>query len=383
MDDIALLRALAPDADTPEAARADALVALEACFEGAPGTAPRVRVRTRRRGLIALAGTGAVAALAAGVLVVSSGPSAEPAAAAVLRHTAGVAAGASDQAGVLPGPGQFLYSRTETREMQVWNTDGMVGSYGVKFYGKSEAFAALNSWELEEWRSADGTERSRWVEGPPRFLSEAEKSRWEEAGSPNPHEASPNGFPGFHINELRPGVSDVEGKSNVGFRDFSAFPTEAKALRLAIEEERFPGLSGGPETVGGSSTTGQVIAELWFILDQPDVTPELRAAVFGALAELPGIELNPSATDMIGRSGSALSYESTDATAYGEAGPGRRTEYIFDPATSAVLGRREILTDPSQVPWEKGLAPGTVVREVAYLGSAIVDSTHEKPGERG
>jgi hypothetical protein len=383
MDDIALLRALPPETGSPDAARADALVALEASFHGAAGGSAAGPARARRRGLFALAGTGAAAAVVAGALVVSTGPSAEPAAAAVLRQTAGVAASASDQAGVVPGPGQFLYTRTKSRELQVWTPGGITASYGVTFPGGKETFTAFNTWEEEEWRSDDGTERSRWVEGTPQFLSSAEQSRWEKAGSPNPHDASRSGFPGFHINELRPGVSDVEGKSNVGFRNFSAFPTEAKALRLAIEEERFPGLSGGPDPAGGSSTTGQVIAELWFILDQPDVSPALRAAVFGALAELPGIELNRDATDMIGRSGSALSYESTGSTSYGEEGPGRRIEYIFDPKTSAVLGRREVITDPSRFPWEKGIAAGTVLREVAYLGSGIVGSTHEKPDERG
>jgi hypothetical protein len=381
MDDIALLRALPPEAESPDAARAEALVALEASFHGSAGGAMARPARGRRRGLFALAGTGAVAAIAAGVLVVSSGPSAEPAAAAVLHHTAGIAAAASDQTG-MPGPGQFAYAKVERKELQEWVPGSVAATDGGVIPALKGAFHSLNTWQEEEWRSADGTERSRWVMADPQFFSAAEKSRWEAAGSPSPLEADKSGFPGANILELRPGVMDVEYAGGAKPINLSALPTEAKALREALEAGEVPGLSGGPETVGGPITSGQVTAELWFILDQPDATPQLRAAAFGALAEMPGIEVDEDATDAVGRSGTALSLEGSESKKYGFFNSGLRVEYIFDPKTSEVLGNREVITDPA-VASKLGIPVGTALREAAYLGSGIVDSTQEEPGERG
>jgi hypothetical protein len=380
MDDIALLLALPPEAESPDAARAEALVALEASFHGSAGGALARPARGRRRGLFALAGTGAVAALAAGVLVVSSGPSAEPAAASVLHHTAGIAATASDQTG-MPGPGQLAYTKVERSEPQEWVPGGSVASQGGVIPPLKGAFHSVDTWEEEEWQGTTGTERSRWVMATPKFSSGAERTRWEAAGSPSPLEASRSGFPGAKILELSPGVMDVEYKEGGKLVDLSALPTEAKALRLALEAGEARGLSGGPETFGGSITIGQVTSELWFILDQPDATPALRAAVFGALAEVPGIEIDSDATDLVGRSGTAISLEGTESNKYGSFGPGLRVEYIFDPQTSEVLGSREIITDPAKAA-QLGISVGTAIREVAYLGSGIVDSTQERPGER-
>lgn len=373
MDEIALLRALAPGAESPEAARAAALQALEANFDLDAGASSAPPVRPRRRGVLALAGAGAVAAIVAGILVVSSGPAAEPAAAKVLRHTAAIAA-ADTQAESTPGPGQFLYMRTKRLELQGW----IPGKYteGGGTLSQAGAFNALNTWQEEEWWSPDGPSRSRWTIGTPQFLAAAEEGRWKEAGSPLPgsFECDRRCFPGARIIELRPGVTDVENKEGPTFPDFSTLPTDPQALRLAVERRQ------GSDA--NSINPGQVIGELWDILDKPNTTPELRAAIFGALAELPGIELDRNASDLVGRSGYALGYESTKSSSYGEQRPGIRVEYIFDPETSEVLGRRQVITDPEAIPSMQGIAAGTVMREVAYLRSAVVDSTHERPGER-
>jgi hypothetical protein len=355
-------------------------VALEASFYGSAEGSMARPSRARRRGLFALAGTGAVAAIAAGVLVVSSGPSAEPAAASVLHHTAAVAASASEGTG-MPGPGQFAYAKVERRELQEWVPGGAGATDGGVIPALPGAFHSLNTWQEEEWRGAGGAERSRWVMADPQFFSAAEKSRWETAGSPSPLEADRSGFPGAKILELKPGVMDVENKEGAHLIDLSALPTEADALRQALEAGEAPtGLSGGPETVGGPITSGQVTAELWFILDQPDATPQLRAAAFGALAEMPGIEVNSDATDGVGRPGTGLSLEGSESKKYGFFDSGLRVEYIFDPETSEILGNREVITDPAAAS-KLGIPVGTALRETAYLGSGIVDSTQDRPGE--
>jgi hypothetical protein len=383
MDEIALLRTLPSGEENPEAARAAALQALEANFGRASAAPSAPPVRTRRRGVLAFAGAGAVAAMVAGILIVSSGPSAETAAAKVLRHTAAVAAADTDPEST-PGPGQFLYTKTKRLELQEWAPGSYSGSFGAVIPKPKGTFSALNTWQEEEWWSPGGPSRSRWVIGTPRFLSGAEQSRWEKAGSPLPgsFDCDKRCFPGAHIIELRPGVTDVENEEGPSFPDFSTLPTEPKALRLEIEQRQVSG-PASDESAANSIDAGQVIAELWDILDKPNTTPQLRAAIFGALAELPGIELDRNASNLVGRSGYALSYESTSSSSYGEQQPGKRVEYIFDPETSAILGRREVIADPEKLlPWAKEIPAGTVWREVAYLQSQVVDSTHERPDER-
>jgi hypothetical protein len=392
MDEIALLRSLAPEEESPDDARAEALLALEARFDSASATpapaaapgrrrrllAPRRRLLRRRRQL-ALAGAAAAAAVVTGVLLASSGSRPETAAAEALRDTASVAA-ADVNPTAAPGPGQFLYTKTQQFELQSW----LPGKFSVGGGTLSQpgAFTALNSWQEEEWENASGQDRSRWAMGSSQFLSAAERHRWERAGAPLPgsFECDRRCFPDSHIVDLRPGLTDVETQESTGLPDLSALPTEPKALRLGLENHRItvPWRQGEP-TPKQPMTSGQLIAELWDILDKPDTTPALRAAVFAALAEIPGIELNRNAKDLVGRPGYALSYETGASTAYGENLPGLRVEYIFDPETSAILGRREAIADPGKFSWAKGLPTGTVRREVAYLESGVVDSTRERP----
>ena len=97
--------------------------------------------------------------------------------------------------------------------------------------------------------------------------------------------------------------------------------------------------------------------------------PQLRAAVFNALAELPGIEVNTHATDSLGRQGYAIN-SPDPKTGGGE-------EFIFDPDTSEVLAQRTFIGDPTGDPWLKGVPAGTTIRETDYLATAVVDSTHE------
>jgi hypothetical protein len=397
MDELTVMRSFRAERVMEDpTARAAARQALEARFDVAPtagATAIPARpggLFRRRRRLLAFAGATAIAAALAGVLVLGSGPTAQPAAAEVLRQTAAVAAAAGGSTGI-PGPDQFLYIRTKREELQEWAPGAYTASAGGlipdtstargRELGRRETFTAFIPWQEEEWASTDESSRHRWVMGTPRFLSSAERSRWEEAGSPLPGpfdgERERGGFQGANVIEVQRGVMDVEGQSGAGFRDFSALPTEPEALRLAIEHRQ----TTEPLDVG------QVIAELWDILDKPNGTPALRAAVFGALAELPGIELNRDASDLVGRSGYALSYEKPQSSNSEYQLSGIRVEYIFDPETSAILGRREVVADPATVfpseyqnlfPWEAGIPAGTVRREVAYLQSGIVDSTRER-----
>jgi hypothetical protein len=397
MDEIALLRGLPSEAESPEAAaRAAALRALEARFDSALSTPGPIATPVRRpsfprRRLLAFAGSAAAAAAVAGILVLSSGPTAQPAAAEILHTTAAVAA-AGDATDVMPGPGQFLYKKTKQVELRSWVPGGE--SMGGGVMTRPGAFAALMPTTQEEWLGPDGAGRTREVAGTPDFLTSAEQGRWEAAGSrlPAPFdpeyqrkylESPPKHPPYFHeALEARPGVVDREttytgGARLKGFRfpDTSSLPTEPEALRRAVESNQIS-VTGFNLMYPSARRLDreQTIAELFNILSEGYVsTPQLRAAIFNALAELPGVKVDTGATDSLGRHGYAIRSI--------EPKTGGGFEYIFDPDTSEVLAERDFIGDPAGNPFLKGVPAGTTVRETAYLETGVVDSTHETAAE--
>lgn len=321
----------------------DLAVRIEAA--GSPGRRPGKH--RSRRGL-ALAGSGlAVAAAAlAFMLVGGSGSRTEPAAAEALRQTAAVAA---DQPSTTnPGPGQFVFTRARLLNFETWVPGGPMNT------NRPDAYAALVPSVRELWVSPEGEGRLRETQGSLEFLSAPERERWERAGSPPPNRYANSG------------VADVTvAAGSIEYLDVSALPTDPASLRSEVEAGQTPGL----EDPGSSYTDGErTISSLWRILEQPNASPQLRAAAFAALAELPGTHLVEHATDPIGRSGEAIYRDSTEL--------GIRSEFVFDPATSELLGQRVVLLDPELAPSPQDRLPvGGTISEVAYLESRVVDSS--------
>jgi hypothetical protein len=380
MDDLTLIRNFrAERADEDPQTRADAWLALEARFELASSVPGPRRNKPRRRSFFAFAGVASLAAILAGILVFSSGPNAESAAGKVLRETAGVAA--ENPPATLPGPGQFLFTKTQSVELQGW-LPGRATSFGGQYYGDG-AFEALVPTTRELWWSPVGRERSREVQGQPQFFSEAERNRWEQAGSPLAAPFDPSsqdrglGGSEVEVREARRGVVDIvipapKGEDlgpRLGFPDLSDLPTDPAALREAVRAGEITGFSSSPGGEPADSLppldTEESIGVLMSILSTPTATPGLRSTAFEAIAELPGIELDRNAADLVGHSGYSVAYEDNH---------GLRNEYIFDPVTATILGQRSVILDPSRTPMWKGVPAGTVLRETAYLQSAVIDS---------
>jgi hypothetical protein len=338
---------------------------------------PRRRLLPRRRPALAFAGVTALAALVVGVLVLGAGSTTQPASAAeVLRRTAAIAA---DTAPPTPaaGPRQLLYSKTEQAELQQWNK-GFTASYGgVTTTDPEPIYGGQVRWTEEAWMSNHRKGRDRLVLDSVSFLTAAERKRWKAAGSPLPglFGGELKDLGPAHPLEIRRGVYDVEGLNGPGYGHFADLPTEPAALRRAIERK----IAGGGPLEGHTTPTGELIGELWEILDKANSSAALRAAVFGALAEVPGIDLDRHATDMAGRHGDALTYEGRRAGAYPY--PGVKVEYIFDPDTAAVLGKRETIGDTALARTDETqpIPHGTVIRDTAYLGYGVVGSTHQRP----
>jgi hypothetical protein len=262
----------------------------------------------------------------------------------------------------------------------------------------ADAFNALMPTTQEEWRGEDGVGRMRWVAGTPRFWSDEERSRWEAAGSTPPppfdpeyqrivaqyrsEEPMPPGYE-TRTREENERVIDTETVVDLDqlqgqpyrFPDTSKLPTDPKALRRAVEGNQIShrGFNLANPSAKQLDSKGTTTELLNILSEGGPMTPQLRAALFNALAEMPGIEVETDATDSLGREGFAI--RSID----GKTGGG--LEYIFDPDTAEILARRSFLGERDKGSYLKDVPAGTTISETAYLESGVVDSTDETAAE--
>lgn len=297
--------------------------------------------------------------------------------AGALRQTATVAEVSNAAVEAPPAAGQFLYAKTEVADLQGWLPKGHgKGSkthprYFVPTNDPSARYARVPTLK-EVWTAPDGKTQVRESLGRVNFFSDADQRRWEDAGSPPPWAFDPSEHDVRREGSGRL-VKEFAANSFRGRHEFtylsrlSELPTEPEALRLAIEHRR-GGSSPLDPSPANSPRGGGTVERLLEILSEPITSPPLRAAAFNALAEIPGIGFERDVADVAGRRGDAISWVR-------ERGFGRR--FIFDPHTGKVLAEAEMIFGP-QATKEYGAPAGTPYREIAYLQSGIVDSTHER-----
>lgn len=325
MDEMKLLGELRAGLPAPRAvARASARGQLIARIEAAGRTRQPFFAWGSRRLRLLAAATAVVAAAAALVLVVFSGSGrVEPAAAQILREAAGTAAA---QAPVAPGPNQYLYTRSRSAYLQA-----------------SPGWSVLVPSEREAWISLDGSRkgRVRAVTGRPRFVSPDQRSGWLAAGSPPLPRAG--------------AVEESMVSGTGGIVDPADLPTDPAALLAKIEARSIPGVEGPP----GEAETFVLIGDL---LRQGYLPSAVRAALYEAAAELPGVESLGEVEDPVGRPGLGVAFSDR----------GSRHELILDPATSALLGERETLLGTDAYGFD---APaGTTIGWAAYLEQKVLGS---------
>ena len=405
MDDLTVMQSFRAERDIePPEAREAVWRALEARMGAAatearsfgealaePTAPPRSPSRCRgllsRRRPFLFAGAAAGAAALAGVLVLNSGPTAQPASAAEILHRAAAAASEAPPTSV-PDPGQFLFRKEQRLEIESWRHPLPPESANVPTVGQggtmsgTHAFNALMQRTVESWTGQNGGGRSREVAGTPQFWSSAEEARWKAAGSPLPppfdaeyQQRYKAAFRGAL--ELGPRVVDMDtrGWGNFHFPDTSKLPTEPKALRRTVEGNEIDVV--GFNLMYGKTKhldTEQTMEELINVLLEGEPTPRLQAAIFGALAELPGMAVDTGATDGLGRHGDAIQLRVKK---------GIREEYIFDPTSGEVLASRGVLVDPAAAGPSTidQLPAGTTLSERDYIEEATVDSTSETGSE--
>ena len=277
---------------------------------------------------------GVAAALACGAVVaVGALPGAADADAAALlqRVAAATSAAVPDPT---PGPGQFLYVQKVRNSLQnpLLETD---------------PWGPVCAGVVEQWHpSGSGAVTWRYLLGI----------------APEAGPAAAPGTPfqdGCH--EQEDGTTEHPEASG-GWQDpdpafVAGLPTDPRALydRARADAADYDDRDTGTFTLltdlGGSSS--------------PYLTPDVRAALLGALALVPGVELGEPARSLFGAEGVTVR----------RTREGSRTELIIDERTGVFLGERDVAVAGNPM----GLPPGTVVDEVATR-TAVVDRIGERPG---
>jgi hypothetical protein len=155
------------------------------------------------------------------------------------------------------------------------------------------------------------------------------------------------------------------GSSEYTRSDFpyvSKLPTTPAAMLTYLRNSPGGKNSADARTFGAA---GDLIREAY-------LPPAQRAAVYRALALIPGLQFIDGAADAAGRKGVAVAFTDT--------GRGVRKELLFDPASFRYLGEREFVTDAA-----KAKTPvGTQTALTALLSAEVVDTVPTiAPGPKG
>jgi hypothetical protein len=287
------------------------------------------------------------AASAAGVL--------DQAAQAALRSTS-----------VVPSRGQYGFVAVQTGSVLGQGRDGW------------DAWVRMSEIK-SDWYAANGSGRERIVQTSSSFLTHRDRAIAQAHGMTLAQLTAT--FP--HVIDGAFAPRTLETAGFLPYWQMSRLPTQPAALRRWLERL----LLASAGKAAQASLLAQMrrdpaglFAPIAQFLLLP-TSPQLRAALFGVLAGLPGVQLLGHQRDRLGRSGIAV------AVTHGR--PDRvREELLFDPATSNLRQIQAVLLHSSSPPATPGaphpatLAPGTVLEYTDFLSRGVVDSITQLPGGR-
>lgn len=113
---------------------------------------------------------------------------------------------------------------------------------------------------------------------------------------------------------------DMKGAGYLTFQQLQALPTDPDALLKK--------LSGDAKGVKPARRTEVVVENLGAIIDDATLLPDLSAAIYHAMAELPGVRVVDHVKDAAGREGVGLTFK----------GAPKGYAWVFDPADLVYLG---------------------------------------------
>jgi hypothetical protein len=285
--------------------------------------------RRQRRWSLAVATTTLAGIAAALVVGLQGGDVTLARATAVLHRVAYVA---EHRPGAFPRDDQFYYLRSIDTYWQTLSTQP-----GTSGYSSAGLKVRLRV-EQQLWFSAGriGLTRSRVLSI--HFPSTTAHRAWVQAGRPSfDHPAQRIATLGADRYLL--------GDLQLTRRQLLTFTTDPRELYRRLY------------AAGGSAH--EVFVEIGDQLRNRPTPAPLRAALYRALALVPGIRLVGATTDSIGRHGQAVAF-----TDHGVA-----DELIFDPNTATMLEERTVAVARNPL----RLAAGTVIDSTTYIQRAITD----------
>ncbi|MFJ5307624.1 CU044_5270 family protein [Streptomyces sp. NPDC088350] len=113
---------------------------------------------------------------------------------------------------------------------------------------------------------------------------------------------------------------DMKGAGYLTFRQLQALPTDPGALLKK--------LSGDAKDVNPARRTEVVVENLGAIIDDATLLPDLSAAIYRAMAELPGVRVVDHVKDAAGREGVGLTFK----------GAPKGYAWVFDSSSLVYLG---------------------------------------------
>ncbi|MGO4751312.1 hypothetical protein AB4212_22305, partial [Streptomyces sp. 2MCAF27] len=192
--------------------------------------------------------------------------------------------------------------------------------------------------------------------------TERDTARWRAAGTPQDMTLPESGTGGKLGLRMESGSSKRPPVTRINQGDERA----ARGARTGTYEE-----DRGSEIPGRTEWMWQQAANL---INLP-VKPEVRAAAYRVIADLPGIRSLGEVTDQLGRKGVGFALPAIELPGYGTG----RSELIVDPATGALLSDQQVLTKPNAKATEAGLTAGTVVHYTANVTSRWSDQQLKTP----
>ena len=326
---------------------------------GARATTRPGRVRSRRTtlGTGLLAGAGIAAVLA----VVLVGRGRDATSTAMGDPLARAARAALDQPSLFPKDNQYFFVRTEGTEPTGMSTQS----------GRS--INAVETLITDRWQSADRTSLQRTRILGLRFDSAEDAAYWRanggkksQVGATQSDSIPPSGryFIDIGRGELtRAQVLALPSKPQALYAQLVPSRRRiAKILRHAPPNVRAQ--VAKLKTEYGSLDNYLAYAAFNAItssFEQSPMPPALRSAMYGALALIPAVKSIGLDRDLVGRRGNAIEF--TDHYR------GIRTELIFDPNTSALLGERQ-----TAIGKDVGFRKGSLIENLAYLDEAITNN---------
>ncbi|EHN12672.1 hypothetical protein PAI11_04400 [Patulibacter medicamentivorans] len=241
--------------------------------------APRSPFAPRRPLRVALGGGVATAAVIVGASVLSSSGPAVADAARILRATSD----AADAQAVRPATGPIAYTKLE--QLLLGASDHQPP---YSYYRPST---------IEAWVAPDGSGRTRTVTAPIRPVGPRDRQRMD--GDPrHPPVASGSRVA---VRRYGPGQLVGFGERPDGLPSLRDLPTDREALRAILR--RVAAESDVPVDVG-------IFEQAATLLMETGSSPRLRAALFDVMATIPGVALDGTARDPLGRAGTSVSIDS-------------------------------------------------------------------------